>query len=149
MPHSLVTDLYGQMSLPVISAPMFIVSNPKLVVAQCTSGIVGSFPALNARPQSLLTDWLDEIQAGLASYREANPGATVAPYAVNQIIHQSNDRLEQDLAVCASHRVPLIITSLRAPATWSRASTTGAARCSTTSPPSATPKRRWKRAWTG
>ena len=115
MPHSLVTDLYGQMSLPVISAPMFIVSNPKLVVAQCTSGIVGSFPALNARPQSLLTDWLDEIQAGLASYREANPGATVAPYAVNQIIHQSNDRLEQDLAVCASHRVPLIITSLRAP----------------------------------
>lgn len=115
MPHSLVTDLYGQMSLPVISAPMFIVSNPKLVVAQCTSGIVGSFPALNARPQSLLTDWLDEIQAGLASYREANPGATVAPYAVNQIIHQSNDRLEQDLTVCASHRVPLIITSLRAP----------------------------------
>ena len=115
MPHSLVTDLYGQMSLPVISAPMFIVSNPKLVVAQCTSGIVGSFPALNARPQSLLTDWLDEIQAGLASYREANPGAAVAPYAVNQIIHQSNDRLEQDLAVCASHRVPLIITSLRAP----------------------------------
>ena len=87
MPHSLVTDLYGQMSLPVISAPMFIVSNPKLVVAQCTSGIVGSFPALNARPQSLLTDWLDEIQAGLASYREANPGAAVAPYAVNQIIH--------------------------------------------------------------
>ena len=115
MPHSLVTDLYGQMSLPVISAPMFIVSNPKLVVAQCTSGIVGSFPALNARPQSLLTDWLDEIEAGLASYREAHPGAAVAPYAVNQIIHQSNDRLEQDLAVCASHRVPLIITSLRAP----------------------------------
>ncbi len=114
MPHSLVTDLYGQMSLPVICAPMFIVSNPKLVVAQCTSGIVGSFPALNARPQSLLTDWLDEVQAGLAAHREAHPGATVAPYAVNQIIHQSNDRLEQDLAVCASHRVPLIITSLRA-----------------------------------
>ena len=115
MPHPLVTDLYGQMSLPVISAPMFIVSNPKLVLAQCTSGVVGSFPALNARPQSLLNDWLDEIQAGLASYREAHPGAKVAPYAVNQIIHQSNDRLEQDLAVCASHRVPLIITSLRAP----------------------------------
>ncbi|WP_312439149.1 nitronate monooxygenase, partial [Achromobacter sp.] len=115
MPHPLVTDLYGQMSLPVISAPMFIVSNPKLVIAQCTSGIVGSFPALNARPQTLLTDWLDEVQAGLASYREANPGAPVAPFAVNQIIHQSNDRLEQDMAVCASHRVPLIITSLRAP----------------------------------
>ncbi|KOF53871.1 MULTISPECIES: nitronate monooxygenase family protein [unclassified Achromobacter] len=115
MPHSLVTELYGQMTLPVISSPMFIVSNPKLVLEQCTSGIVGAFPALNARPQSLLTDWLDEIQAGLASYREANPGARVAPYAVNQIIHQSNDRLEQDLSVCASHRVPLIITSLRAP----------------------------------
>ena len=85
------------------------------MLAQCTSGVVGSFPALNARPQSLLNDWLDEIQAGLASYREAHPGAKVAPYAVNQIIHQSNDRLEQDLAVCASHRVPLIITSLRAP----------------------------------
>ena len=114
MPHPLVTDLYGQMSLPVISAPMFIVSNPKLVLAQCTSGVVGSFPALNARPKSLLNDWLDEIQAGLASYREAHPRQGRA-YAVNQIIHQSNDRLEQDLAVCASHRVPLIITSLRAP----------------------------------
>ena len=111
MPHSLVTDLYGQMSLPVISAPMFIVSNPKLVVAQCTSGIVGSFPALNARPQSLLTDWLDEIQAGLASYREANPGAAVAPYAVNQIIHQSNDRLEQDLA-CLLYTSYLVLCGL-------------------------------------
>ena len=79
MPHPLVTDLYGQMSLPVISAPMFIVSNPKLVLAQCTSGVIGSFPALNARPQSLLNDWLDEIQAGLASYREAHPAPRSRP----------------------------------------------------------------------
>ncbi|OZI77290.1 NAD(P)H-dependent flavin oxidoreductase [Bordetella genomosp. 12] len=114
-PHPVVADLYGQMQLPVICSPMFIVSNPALVLAQCTSGVMGAFPALNARPQSLLADWLAEIQTGLADYRQAHPQARVAPFAVNQIIHQSNDRLEHDLAECARHRVPYIITSLRAP----------------------------------
>ena len=115
VPHALVSDLYGRMSLPVIASPMFIISNPKLVIAQSTSGIMGSFPALNARPQTLLADWLAEVEEGLAAHRSAHPGATVAPYAVNQIIHQSNDRLEHDLAECAHHKVPFIITSLRAP----------------------------------
>ncbi|WP_026639606.1 NAD(P)H-dependent flavin oxidoreductase [Bordetella petrii] len=114
-PHALVSQLYAQMTLPVICSPMFIVSNPKLVVEQCASGVVGSFPALNARPQSLLDEWLSEVQEGLADRRNIDTAATVAPYAVNQIIHHSNDRLEQDLAVCAKHRVPYIITSLRAP----------------------------------
>jgi len=114
-PDSLVKQLYAQMTLPVICSPMFIVSNPKLVVAQCTSGVMGSFPALNARPQTLLEDWLSEVQAGLADYQQANPAAAVAPFAVNQIIHQSNDRLDQDVAACGKHRVPYIITSLRAP----------------------------------
>lgn len=111
----IVADLYRQMTLPVICSPMFIVSNPDLVVAQCTNGVVGSFPALNARPQSVLGDWLDEVQEKLASHRAAEPTAVVAPYAVNQIIHASNDRLENDLSDCAKHKVPLIITSLRAP----------------------------------
>ena len=112
---SLVNQLYAQMTLPVVCSPMFIVSNPKLVVAQCTSGVMGSFPALNARPQSLLDDWLSEVQAGLADYRQSHPSAVVAPFAVNQIIHHSNDRLEHDLQACGKHRVPFIITSLRAP----------------------------------
>lgn len=113
--HPLVADLYRQMRLPVICSPMFIVSNPDLVIAQCTSGVMGAFPALNARPQTLLADWLDEVDAGLAAHRQAHPHAIVAPYAVNQIIHPSNDRLDQDLADCARHRVPYLITSLRAP----------------------------------
>ncbi|AUL48688.1 2-nitropropane dioxygenase [Bordetella trematum] len=113
--HPLVADLYRQMRLPVICSPMFIVSNPELVVAQCTSGVMGAFPALNARPQTLLGDWLDQVQGGLAAHREAHPQAVIAPFAVNQIIHTSNDRLDQDLADCARHRVPYIITSLRAP----------------------------------
>ncbi len=113
--HPLVADLYRQMRLPVICSPMFIVSNPELVVAQCTSGVMGAFPALNARPQTLLSDWLDQVQGGLAAHREAHPQAVITPFAVNQIIHTSNDRLDQDLADCARHRVPYIITSLRAP----------------------------------
>lgn len=113
-PHPLVTQLYAQLSLPVICSPMFIVSNPRLVIEQCASGVMGAFPALNARPQSLLDEWLSEVGEGLAARRQA-PGAKVAPFAVNQIIHKSNDRLEQDLAVCGKHRVPYIITSLRAP----------------------------------
>ncbi|MBV6272524.1 nitronate monooxygenase [Alcaligenaceae bacterium CGII-47] len=103
------------MTLPVIAAPMFIISNPELVIAQCASGIIGALPALNARPQGILTDWLTQIETALDTLRQAEPDRVIAPYAINHIIHQSNDRLQQDLEVCAAHRVPLIITSLRAP----------------------------------
>lgn len=103
------------MRLPVISAPMFIVSNPQMTIAQCASGIIGSIPALNARPQSKLDEWLTQIDAGLADLKKNQPARIVAPYAVNQIVHQSNDRLMDDMAVCAAHEVPIIITSLRAP----------------------------------
>lgn len=115
MPRTLVNELYQQLSLPVISAPMFIVSCPELVIAQCASGIIGSMPALNARPQSQLAEWLTQIDNGLAELKQREPQRTVAPYAINHIIHKSNDRLQEDLAVCADHKVPLIITSLRAP----------------------------------
>lgn len=105
IPASLATNL----TLPVICAPMFIVSNPDLVIAQCRSGVIGAFPALNARPADRLDEWLTRITTELA----ADPKA--APFAVNQIIHHSNERLEHDMALCVKHRVPLIITSLRAP----------------------------------
>jgi nitronate monooxygenase len=103
------------LTLPVIASPMFIASGPALVAAQCKAGIVGSFPALNARPAELLDTWLTDLQDELAAWREANPGARVGPIAVNQIVHQSNDRLEHDVAVCVKHQVPIIISSLRAP----------------------------------
>ena len=112
---SLAERLRSQLSLPVIAAPMFIVSNPGLVIAQCTSGVIGSFPALNARPAEKLDEWLDTIEVGLAAYRREHPQAKVGPFAVNQIIHQSNDRLDRDLDACVRHKVPMIITSLRAP----------------------------------
>ncbi|WP_420433161.1 NAD(P)H-dependent flavin oxidoreductase [Hyphobacterium sp.] len=102
------------MRIPVIGAPLFIISNPKLVIAQCKAGIVGSFPALNARPQSQLDEWLDEITSELDSHNKANPDNPAAPYAVNQIVHRSNDRLEADLATCEKYKVPLVITSLGA-----------------------------------
>ena len=101
--------------LPVIGSPLFIASGPALVTAQCKAGIVGSFPALNARPAELLDTWLTEIQAELAAYKAANPDAVIGPIAVNQIVHQSNDRLAHDVEVCVKHRVPIIISSLRAP----------------------------------
>lgn len=112
---STAQKLRNQLSLPVIAAPMFIVSNPNLVIAQCEGGVVGSFPALNARPAELLEAWLTTIETALAERKRAEPGARIAPFAVNQIIHQSNDRLDHDLDVCMRHRVPIIITSLRAP----------------------------------
>src|SRR5690606_25243405 len=115
MPHPLISTLYPQMVLPVMSAPMFIVSGPELVVAQCASGIIGAMPALNARPQSELTKWLTQIETELAALRQREPNRVIAPYAINHIIHASNERLEQDMEVCAAHKVPLIITSLRAP----------------------------------
>lgn len=108
--------LQGRLRLPVIGAPMFIVSTPRLVLAQCKAGIIGSFPALNARPAAQLDDWLAEISGELASHARANPLAKVAPFAVNQIVHSSNNRLEQDVALCVKHRVPIVITSLRPPA---------------------------------
>src|SRR3954464_14937597 len=112
---SLVSELKSKMSLPVIGAPMFIVGVPALVIEQCCSGVIGSFPALNARPAEMLETWIEKIETGLESFRRAHPGRKVAPFAVNQIIHQTNDRLEHDLEVCVRHRVPIIITSLRAP----------------------------------
>ncbi|MCG2585270.1 nitronate monooxygenase family protein [Massilia sp. TS11] len=104
-----------RLSLPVIASPMFIASGPALVAAQCKAGIVGSFPALNARPQEQLDVWLTDLQAELADYQAAHPDAIVGPIAVNQIVHQSNDRLARDVEVCVKHRVPIIISSLRAP----------------------------------
>ena len=103
-----------RLRIPVIGAPMFIVSNPKLVIAQCTAGIVGSFPALNARPASLLDEWLHEIHEALAAWDRDHPDRPAAPFAVNQIVHRSNDRFEQDMAVCAKWKVPIVITSLGA-----------------------------------
>ncbi|VVD95088.1 NAD(P)H-dependent flavin oxidoreductase [Pandoraea fibrosis] len=103
------------LALPVVASPMFIVSYPELVLAQCKAGIVGSFPALNAREPQILEDWLARITEELASYKAANPEAVVGPLAVNQIVHQSNQRLEHDVRVCVEHRVPIFITSLRAP----------------------------------
>ena len=108
-------ELLAQLALPVIGSPLFIASNPDLVIAQCKAGIIGAFPALNARPEAALGEWLTRIKSELAAYKAANPGAKVAPYAVNQIVHQSNNRLEHDIRICVDHQVPVWITSLRAP----------------------------------
>ena len=106
--------LKDRLRLPVVGSPLFIVSGPELVSAQCRAGVVGSFPALNARPQSLLSDWLDQITEELADHDAKHPDALSAPYAVNQIVHRSNNRLEEDLATCVEHQVPIVITSLGA-----------------------------------
>jgi nitronate monooxygenase len=103
-----------RLRIPVIGAPMFIISNPKLVIAQCTAGIVGSFPALNARPAEKLDEWLHEITQALAAWDRDHPDAPAAPFAVNQIVHRSNDRLEHDMEVCARWKVPIVISSLGA-----------------------------------
>lgn len=103
------------LTIPVIASPMFIASGPALVAAQCKAGIVGSFPALNARPAELLDTWLTDLKTELDAYKAANPDAIVGPIAVNQIVHQSNDRLAHDVEVCVRHQVPIIISSLRAP----------------------------------
>ena len=104
------------LSIPVIGSPLFLVSGPELVIAQCKAGIIGSFPALNARPQHVLEEWIVRIKTELAKYQAENPDAKVAPFAVNQICHGSNDRLADDMATCVKHEVPIIITSLRPPA---------------------------------
>jgi nitronate monooxygenase len=112
---SLPSLLSDNLRLPVIGSPMFIVSGPELVIAQCQAGIVGAFPALNARPAEMLEQWLERITGSLAAYQEAHPDKKVAPYAVNQIVHASNDRLQRDVEICAEFKVPITITSLRAP----------------------------------
>ena len=107
--------LKNNLSVPVVGAPLFIISRPNLVIAQCKAGVVGSFPALNARPQELLSDWIKEIKDELGQYQEDNPDVKVAPFAVNQICHLSNDRLFKDVETCVKHEAPIIITSLRPP----------------------------------
>jgi nitronate monooxygenase len=111
---SLPPALAGKLRLPVIGAPLFIISCPALVVAQCQAGIVGAFPALNARPQERLETWLQQITETLAAFDAAHPDAPSAPFAVNQIVHRSNERLEHDVALCVKYRVPVVITSLGA-----------------------------------
>ena len=112
---ALPSVLEGKLRIPLIGAPMFIVSGPELVIEQCKAGIVGSFPALNARPQEALVDWIRQIKEETGAYAEANPGEPVAPFAVNQIVHPSNARLLQDMEVCVREQVPIIITSLSPP----------------------------------
>jgi len=104
----------GRLSLPVIGAPLFIISVPDLVIAQCKAGVVGSFPALNARPPELLDEWLYRIKEELAAYDKAHPERPSAPFAVNQIVHKSNNRLDHDMALCEKHKVPMVISSLGA-----------------------------------
>jgi nitronate monooxygenase len=111
---SLPSPLFDRLRLPVIGSPLFIVSGPELVIAQCKAGIVGSFPALNARPQTMLDEWLHQITEELSTWNRDNPDRPAAPYAVNQIVHKSNDRLEADIATCAKWQVPITITSLGA-----------------------------------
>ena len=107
-------ELKNKLQLPVIGAPLFIVSNPKLVIEQCKAGIVGSFPALNARPKELLDDWLFEIKEELEKYNNSNPDKPAAPFAINQIVHKTNDRIEHDMELTVKHKVPVVITSLGA-----------------------------------
>ncbi len=109
-----VPAIFDKMRLPIIGSPLFIISQPELVIAQCKAGIVGSFPALNARPASQLDEWLDQITSELDSYNKANPDRPAAPFAVNQIVHKSNDRLDHDVEMCVKYKVPFVITSLGA-----------------------------------
>ena len=111
---ALPASLASRLQLPLIGSPLFIVSNPDLVIAQCKAGIVGSFPALNARPGPVLEDWLKRITEELGAYDEAHPNAPSAPFAVNQIVHKSNDRLMHDMELCVKYKVPVVITSLGA-----------------------------------
>lgn len=111
---SLPDILKDRLSLPVVGSPLFIISNPDLVIAQCKAGVVGSFPALNARPAPVLEEWLQRITSELAEYNAQHPDKPAAPFAVNQIVHKSNDRLEHDLELCVKYKVPIVITSLGA-----------------------------------
>ena len=112
---NILEKLKQNLRIPLIAAPMYIVSNPAMVIAQCKAGIVGSFPALNARPKDRLKEWIIEIRDALETFEQENPDHYVAPFAVNQICHQTNDRLRHDMDICVEHQVPIIITSLRPP----------------------------------
>ena len=109
---SVPETMKGRLSLPLVGAPLFIISNPDLVIAQCKAGVVGSFPALNARPAEVLDEWLTRINEELDAYNQQNPDNPAAPYAVNQIVHGSNDRLMHDVDLCVKYKVPVVITSL-------------------------------------
>jgi nitronate monooxygenase len=111
---SKLPSVLSNLPLPIIASPLFIISTPKSVIAQCKAGVVGSMPALNARPAAQLEEWLIEITEELAAYNKANPDKPAAPFAINQIVHKSNDRLEHDMAMCVKYKVPIIITSLGA-----------------------------------
>ena len=113
-PERYLPPVLKHLKFPVIGSPLFIISNPKLVLAQCKAGVVGSMPALNARPASQLDEWLAEITEGLAAHNKAHPDQPAAPFAINQIVHKSNDRLEHDMQLCAKYQVPIVITSLGA-----------------------------------
>jgi nitronate monooxygenase len=108
-------QIFGTLRVPVVGAPMFLVSGPELVIEQCKAGVIGSFPALNARPQEVFEEWLVQIETALAGHRKANPHAPAVPYAVNLIVNPANKRLEEDFEICVKHKVPIIITSLSAP----------------------------------
>ncbi len=112
---SIPAFLENKLSLPVIAAPLFIISHPPLTLAQCLAGVIGAFPALNARPKEQLDDWLAELTEKLAAAQAAEPKRRIAPYAVNQIVHSSNDRLDHDMQLCEKYKSPMLITSLRAP----------------------------------
>ena len=111
---SIPESMQGRLSVPAVGAPLFIISNPDLVIAQCKAGVVGSFPALNARPAEVLDQWLVRINEELDAHNQKNPDNPAAPYAVNQIVHGSNDRLMHDVEACVKHKVPVVITSLGA-----------------------------------
>ena len=113
-PPRQLPPILQNLRLPIIGAPLFIISTPALVIAQCKAGVVGSMPALNARPASQVDEWLAEITETLAAYNSAHPDRPAAPYAINQIVHRSNDRLEHDMAVCEKYKVPIVISSLGA-----------------------------------
>jgi len=113
-PSRYLPAIFKALKFPLIGAPLFIISNPKLVIAQCKSGVIGSMPALNARPSTQLDEWLAEITEALKAHNKAHPEAPSAPFAINQIVHRSNDRLEHDMQVCEKYKVPIIITSLGA-----------------------------------
>ena len=110
----IIKDIKNKLKIPVIGAPLFIVSNPELVIAQCKAGIIGSFPALNARPKELLDDWLYQIKDALDEHDKNNPNQKAAPFAINQIVHKTNDRIEHDMELTVKHKVPVVITSLGA-----------------------------------
>ena len=109
-----ISELKKSIRVPIIGAPLFIVSNPKLVIEQCKAGVIGSFPALNARPKEMLDDWLYEIRESLDIYNKLNPNNLAAPFAINQIVHRTNDRIEYDMEMTVKHKVPVVITSLGA-----------------------------------